>query len=260
MVKRIQSMSHRHHVYTVFRDVVALIAIEFSNTVDRPNPHWHEREKEFKQLVGKYTKEELEQVPILIAELMLAFEIGPRDILGEIYMELDLGNKNAGQFFTPWEVCQLMGALTLDTENIRELLKTQKFVTMHEPAVGAGAMVMACADHLHQAGINYQQVLHVSAIDVDITAVHMAYVQFSMMHIPAVVIHGNSLTMSQRSYWLTPAHIMGGWSRKLDRHYAARREGPPEAEAAVADMPPPATTADTVDDVVPTGEPAESLS
>lgn len=43
----------------------------------------------------------------------------------------------------------------------------------------------------------------------------MAYVQLSLLHIPAVVIHGNTLALEERSHWLTPAHIMGGWEWKL---------------------------------------------
>lgn len=52
--------------------------------------------------------------------------------------------------------------------------------------------------------------MHVTAIDVDPRAAHMAFVQFSLLHIPATVIVGNSLTLETREYWFTPAHILGG--------------------------------------------------
>jgi hypothetical protein len=39
-----------------------------------------------------------------------------------------------------------------------------------------------------------------------------------MLHIPAVVVHGNALTLEEHSRWLTPAHIMGGL--ELDFTYA----------------------------------------
>ena len=65
--------------------------------------------------------------------------------------------------------------------------------------------------------INYQQRLHVTAVDIDRRAVHMAYIQFTLMHIPAVVIVGNSLSMEMHEYWYTPAHILGGWTAKLAR-------------------------------------------
>lgn len=64
---------------------------------------------------------------------------------------------------------------------------------------------------------NYQQHMHVVAQDLDEKAVHMAYVQLSLMHIPAVVIHGNTLSLEERARWYTPAHILGGWGWRLAR-------------------------------------------
>jgi hypothetical protein len=59
--------------------------------------------------------------------------------------------------------------------------------------------------------------MHVVAQDLDLKACHMAYVQFSLLHIPAVVVHGNTLACEERSRWNTPAHVMGGWDWKLRR-------------------------------------------
>ena len=78
-------------------------------------------------------------------------------------------------------------------------------------------MIIAAADSLLDEKINYQQHMHAVAQDIDLVAVHMAYIQLSLLHVPAVVIHGNSLAMETRSIWLTPAHVMGGWKYKLQR-------------------------------------------
>jgi hypothetical protein len=77
-----------------------------------------------------------------------------------------------------------------------------------EPAVG-GAMVIACAQALQDMGINYQQHMHVTAVDVDERVAHMAYVQFSLLHIPAIVVVGNSLSLDVRGVWYTPAQHPG---------------------------------------------------
>jgi hypothetical protein len=45
----------------------------------------------------------------------------------------------------------------------------------------------------------------------------MAYVQFSLLHVPAVIIHGNTLSFEEFGRSYTPAHIMGGWAWKLRR-------------------------------------------
>jgi hypothetical protein len=45
----------------------------------------------------------------------------------------------------------------------------------------------------------------------------MAYLQLSLLHIPARITHGNSLSLDEFSHWYTPAHILGGWNFKLRR-------------------------------------------
>jgi hypothetical protein len=46
-------------------------------------------------------------------------------------------------------------------------------------------------------------------------AAHMAYVQLSLLGIPGIVVVGDTLRMESRAVWYTPAHIVGGWSRRL---------------------------------------------
>jgi len=127
---------------------------------------------------------------------------------------MDLGSKWHGQFFTPYHLCRLMAGMMVD-DHMRGLIDARGFIRANEPACGGGAMVIALAEEMYAAKINYQQHLHVVAQDLDLKAVHMAYVQLSLLHIPAVVIHGNTLALEERSHWLTPAHIMGGWEWKL---------------------------------------------
>ncbi len=79
-------------------------------------------------------------------------------------------------------------------------------------------MVIAAAHVLQDKQINYQQAMHATGVDVDIVAVHMAYIQLSLLHIPAVIQHGNSLSMEVWSTWKTPAHVLGLWDVKLKRH------------------------------------------
>jgi len=86
-----------------------------------------------------------------------------------------------------------------------------------EPAVGSGAMIIALTEAILATGFNYQQLLQVTAVDIDPRAVHMAYIQFSLLHIPATIIVGDSLAMRFREEWNTMAHVMGGWSAKLVR-------------------------------------------
>jgi hypothetical protein len=74
-----------------------------------------------------------------------------------------------------------------------------------------------------QRGLNYQQQLHMTGIDIDERAVHMAYTQLSLLHILAAVYVGNTLTVEMQDVWYTSAHIMGGWNFKLMREHAQGR-------------------------------------
>ena len=49
----------------------------------------------------------------------------------------------------------------------------------------------------------------------------MTYVQLSLLHVPATVVHGNALSMEVWGTWYTPAHILGGWTFKLRRRLEA---------------------------------------
>ena len=98
-------------------------------------------------------------------------------------------------------------------------------------------MVIATAEAFRDEGINYQQAMHATCIDIDATAVHMAYVQLTLLHIPAIVIHGNALSLEQWGYWLTPAHVLGFWDAKLKRDASARQDWGEKADHAVPAMP-----------------------
>jgi len=141
----------------------------------------------------------------------------------------------------------MMANMTIaDCEDLKERIASRGFVTAQEPAVGSGAMVIALAEAMLDAGINYQQHLHVTAIDVDPKCVHMAYLQLSLLHIPAIIVHGNTLSLEEYGRWYTPAHIMGGWTWKLRRQAAIERAfeiiaAPPKVEAAPAEAAPEPT-------------------
>jgi len=40
---------------------------------------------------------------------------------------------------------------------------------------------------------------------------HMTYLQLALYGVPAVVIHGNTLTCEEFSRWYTPVYLMNGW-------------------------------------------------
>jgi type I restriction-modification system DNA methylase subunit len=213
MVKLIHQLSQRHSTYRVFSDFVEMSAIAHSNATDKAQ--FETREKRYFDIIKPYQKEEINEFSNLLGMLVNHLDESPKDILGDVFHELELHNERKGQFFTPYPLCQMMAKIVIG-ENAKNIVAQKGFVSLAEPACGTGA-VIAAAEELRTQGVNYQQSLHVTATDLDSTCVHAAFVQFSLLHIPATVIHGDTLSLKEYSHWLTPAHVMGGWSHKLEQ-------------------------------------------
>ena len=216
LVKAVESLGYRHGHWQVFADFVEMAAIAVSNAVDLAKRD--KREERYMEVVKRYKPEELAKFSEMLGSLTTALAEGTSDVLGRTFHDLELHNKWAGQYFSPYPLCQMIAKMTIaDTADLEMRISARGFVTAMEPAVGSGAMVIALAHEMCEAGVNYQQHLHVTAVDVDPKCVHMSYLQFSLLHIPAVIVHGNSLSLEEFDRWYTPAHILDGWNWKLRR-------------------------------------------
>src|SRR5690606_21210256 len=200
LIKLLEQASRRRHLWDVFGDFVEMAALAVANSIDKAQ--FAQREARYLHLILRYEPDEQQLFPKMLGELVMALEYGPDDVLGKVFGELDLGNSARGQFFTPYELCRLIARPNIrDGAEISERIAQRGFIRLNEPATGAGAMVIAMAEAMQEQQINYQQHLHVVAQDVDSRAVHMAFLQFSLLHIPAVVILGNTLALEEREHW-----------------------------------------------------------
>jgi hypothetical protein len=251
LVKLFLSLSGRHSHWQVFSDFCEMMAIALSNAVDIPQRE--AREARYMQVIKAYNKTELETFAHGMAHLTLAMDNEIRDVLGRTYHDLELHNKWAGQYFTPYDVSRMMAQMTIGSgDDLKARIEERGFVTAQEPAVGSGAMVIALAHEMREAGINYQQHLHVTAIDIDPKCVHMSYIQFSLLHIPAVIIHGDTLALKEYSHWYTPAHFTGMWQWRLRRK--ADDETKHEVQAPPTFATTPANTDTRTETVTPRGQ------
>jgi hypothetical protein len=234
LAKLVQENARRHRVHEVWSDFCEIAALSISNAVDRHQ--FDKREARYFDILKRYEPAEMNTFAAMLGELVRALEEGMSDVLGQVFMALELGDHWKGQFFTPYHVAMLMASVSLT--DAKAIVEREGFITLSEPACGAGAMVIASAQALHEQGINYQQRLHVFARDLDRTAAHMAYVQLALLHIPAIVVQGNSLSGTCIDYWVTPAHVLGMWDFRLRRRAQASADlGDVEAVAEQAEAP-----------------------
>jgi len=214
--KLIEKLSHRYSSWQVFSDFVEMSAISISNAVDVFQAE--KREARYMEIVKRYKPDEVQQFPKMLGELVNSLEEEPTDVLGKVFHDLELHNKWTGQFFTPQHLADALAMMTLgDKASLEQQIAESGFITLQEPACGSGVMVISAAKAMKAGGVNFQQHLHVTAVDVDGKCCHMAYLQFSLLHIPAVVVHGNTLSGETWGKWYTPAHILGFWDSKLRR-------------------------------------------
>lgn len=219
LARALNSFGHRHRIDRVFFDWVEMCALALSNKVDFAQ--YDRREADYMTIVKAYSKEEARLMAEMMAMLVQALERSYESPFQALLQKLELGStgakKRLGQFMTPFTLSQAMARMSLaPADGLAELVAQKGYITMMEPACGAGGMILAFAEALQEAGINFQKQLHVTAQDVDRSCTHMSYVCASLVGIPAVVLQGNSLSNDPPSQvWYTPFHVMHGWTGRL---------------------------------------------
>lgn len=205
-------LGYKWDYWTLWTDFIEMMAISISNAVDLRRKD--EREKRFEDISKKYTVEEMNIYKQMYADLIVDLEMDPRDVLGEIFMELGLSDKWKGQFFTPHGLSRVMTRITLSKEKIERCIEDKGFITINENACGGGASLIASFNHIRQLGFNPQEILLIDASDIDRKACYMTYIQLSLLGANAVVRQRDGLAANSKedtSTWYTPFYILNGW-------------------------------------------------
>lgn len=182
IVKIINSMAGRYQPRQIFQDWIKMFALSMSNSFYFDN----KLENEYLDIAKKYTNDQLNMFSEMSARLVMLFAEEISDYLGEIYMMLGASSVKTAQFFTPFHVSEIMAESTLTKWD-------RKKIILSEPTVGGGANILAIAKGLQKRKIDYQDMMIVTAQDLDYNCFYMAYVQFNLCGIPAKVIQGNTL-------------------------------------------------------------------
>jgi hypothetical protein len=205
----------QHNPEKAFADFLEMTAIAISNTTELARRD--EREVRYLQIVDQYSKDEVRDFARMFGELVYHLdEEGCCNPFADLWTALDLRTAWKGQFFTPYTVASVMAQVLLGDLTEEEVAR-RGFFEMNEPCSGPGGMIAATAEAFQRAGFSYQRQMHVTAQDIDLRCVHMTYILLSLLHIPAVVQHMNTLSLECWDAWYTPAHIWGGWTRRASR-------------------------------------------
>lgn len=206
--------------WEVFSDFITLAASELDMARIR-TPENIERSRE---ICAKYSESDISNMHELFGLMICALEAKFHDFLGAIFMELELGDDRNGQYFTPYNVQSLLARLLMP--DFDETIRREGFVTVSDPASGAAGMIVAYAELLLEAGYNPSEQMFGSCIDIDPIAADMAFIQLSLLGIPAEVITGNALTMQLNRVRYTPVYYINNFEKRLkeQRRMAAMRK------------------------------------
>ena len=217
-------LTRTHRPFDVWRDFVIMFACAISNPLDKF--HYKDREERYLSIIHKYSKDEQMIFPKLAAYTTMALDANPeQDFLGKMFMDLGLGNNSAGQFFTPYSVCQLMAdVVTSDLDNnLQDKLEKQGYISLADECCGAGATLIAAINTIKRKmekampSMNFQRHLLVVGQDIDETVALMCYIQISLLGVAGYIKVGNSITDpmttddDKSKYWYTPMYFSNIW-------------------------------------------------
>ncbi len=192
-------LSHRHDTRRIFDAFVRLAACALAMQT---------REEEYLEEAKRWEKPELGLFAEALGALVAEMELHPyEDLIGGYYMETALSQKGQqwnGEFHTPKPICDLMAQMLMgDTES----WPAEGPITICEPACGAGAMILSCAQACPS---EIRSRLRFTAIDISRTACDMAFINTTLWGIPTRVMHGNTLSNEYWAAW-SNIHYIAPW-------------------------------------------------
>lgn len=217
-LKLFDKLAYSRNAWQVWEDLMTAMACSISNAVDRTPDKFKRREEQYERSIKNLGGVEIPAQ--MLGIITMALEQDPdQDFLGKLYMNLNLGNHWKGQFFTPYNVCRMMAEMNFGV-GVQEEIRQKGYVSVCDPCVGAGAMLMASANAMRRAGVNYQTNAVFVGQDIDRIAAMMAYIQISLIGCSGYVIMGNSLTNPPTGHVLFPQETEGQevWITPLFMH------------------------------------------
>lgn len=212
------ALDRSKNISTVFLDFLTLSMCSLAQPFYRSQ----NLEQRYKNTICNYTKEQAEEFSKLLALLISALEEKHQDFLGQIFSNLNLGNSNKGQFFTPYHVSKMMAEINFI--DLKNEIDNKGFITLAEPCCGSGGMIIAYAETMKEKGYNYQHQLYVESVDIDEICFKMTYIQLSLYGIPAKVVRGDSISLRFFEVLYTPFYFLSNFEYKL-RQIMTHRQG-----------------------------------
>ena len=221
-LKLFDQLTYCRSGWQVWEDLVTVMACSIANSIDQTEKHFEKREKQYEQAIKSLGGVEIPAK--MFAVIVNALEENPdQDFLGKLYMNLNLGSHWHGQFFTPYHVCECMARMQIEGPDVQGEIERKGYISICDPCVGGGAMLIAAASAFRRLGINYQDCAVFVGQDLDPVVAKMAFIQISLLGCPGYITVANTLTNPQtgpvlfphegegQEVWITPMFMSRIW-------------------------------------------------
>ena len=194
-----------------FADFLHYCALLFSMRTDPI--HAEQRSETLKRLKSSYKDDEWKAFHQGLADLCGIFTRNIQMCLYEDLFTLPFTQLGATsgvlkQDFSPAEIGKLIGAISIPSHLT---LPEQGFFSLGDHACGSGTLLLAGVQRFADIGYNPSKQLVIQAADLDARCVHMTYLHLSLYGIPAVIVHGNTITLEEYDRWYTPVYLWRKW-------------------------------------------------
>ena len=215
IVKMFNDLTGSRSLWQVFNDCIELYALSFQNIFTFGKKH-NDNENRYNQIIQQYTDDEVSIILRIFAELTNMATDNPfRDLLGDLYMQLNMGSDALGQFFTPYPLSYVMAKTNINIEFAKSEITKKGYMTISEPACGGGANVIAACEHLQKNDINYQNQCIIVCQDLSRLTAMMCYVVLSLIGCSAVIKRGDTLSDPFTNYFNEVAKGSEIWSTPM---------------------------------------------
>lgn len=219
-LKLFDKLTYSRSAWQVWEDLMTVMACSISNAVDRTPDKFQRREEQYERSIKNLGGVEIPAQ--MLGIITMALEQNPdQDFLGKLYMNLNLGNHWKGQFFTPYNICQLMSEMTMG--DCQKAIEKDGWISICDPCIGGGAMMIAAVHTLRHQNVYYHNHVLFVGQDIDRVVGMMAYIQLSLLGCPGYIVIANTMTnpivgsplmpieKEGQEFWYTPLYFSEVW-------------------------------------------------
>lgn len=178
--------------FRLWESFVSVTAYElYTSTALVESPAFKGIEKHY-EVFKKYEKEFAIMLNCIVEEL----DRNPRqDLLGSLFMELELNSSDKQQIFTPYHMSEMLSRISMDKEHLQSEIDSRGYIMINDPCAGGGSILVGAFNTIKDLGFNPQTQAVFVAQELSFITALSCYVQMALLGMVGYVQIGDTLYM-----------------------------------------------------------------